>query len=106
MEVKLGLKNLAMLPAYFDYIFVHLRQKVGLRPELSPKFLSTLGSNPARTWTRPEKPDPIYNYNQRICVGRSAETKQWKRLFHRKFYWDLSNPNSNPYLKTNPQPTP
>ena len=44
-KVKLGLKNLAMLPNYFDYIFVHLRQKVRLRPELSPKFLSTLGPN-------------------------------------------------------------
>ena len=37
-----------MLPRYFDYIFVHLRQKAGLRPELSPKFLSTLGPNPTR----------------------------------------------------------
>ena len=35
-----------MLPKYFDYIFVHLKQKVRLRPELSPKFLSTLGPNP------------------------------------------------------------
>ena len=46
-KVKLGLKNLAMLPSYFDYIFVHQKQKVRLRPELSPKFLSTLGSHPA-----------------------------------------------------------
>ena len=37
-----------MLPGYFDYIFVHLKQKVRLRPELSPKFLSTLGPNPTR----------------------------------------------------------
>ena len=37
-KVKLGLKNLAMLPSYFDYIFMHLRQKARLRPELSPKF--------------------------------------------------------------------
>ena len=37
-----------MLPSYFDYIFVDLRQKVCLRPELSPKFLSTLGPNPTR----------------------------------------------------------
>ena len=51
----LGLENWAMLPSYFDYIFVHLKQKARLRPELSPKFLSTLGPNPART--RPE-PDP------------------------------------------------
>ena len=34
-----------MLLSYFDYIFVHLRQKVRLRPELGPKFLSTLGPN-------------------------------------------------------------
>ena len=27
-----------MLPSYFDYIFVRLRQKARLRPELSPKF--------------------------------------------------------------------
>ena len=47
-----------MLPRYFDYIFVHLRQKVRLRPELSPKFLLTLGPNPART--QPEKPGPTY----------------------------------------------
>ena len=38
-----------MLPSYFDYAFVHLRQKVCLRPELSPKFLSTLGPNPNPT---------------------------------------------------------
>ena len=53
MKVKLGLKNLAMLPSYFDYIFVHLRQKARLRPDLSPKFLSTLGPNPAQTRLNP-----------------------------------------------------
>ena len=39
-----------MLPTYFDYIFVfvQLRRKARLRPELSPKFLSTLGPNPTR----------------------------------------------------------
>ena len=47
-KVKLGLKNLAILLSYFDYIFVHLRQKVRLRPELSPKFWSSLGPNPTR----------------------------------------------------------
>ena len=41
-KVKLGLKSLAMLPSYIDYIFVHLKQKERLRPELSPKFLPTL----------------------------------------------------------------
>ena len=50
-KVKLGLKNVAMLPRYFNYIFVHLRKKntsqvqsfVNFRPELGPsptkKFL-------------------------------------------------------------------
>ena len=51
-KVTLSLKNLAMLPRYFDYFFVQLRQKARLRPELSPKFLSTLAR------TRPEKPGP------------------------------------------------
>ena len=37
-----------MLPSYFDYIFVHMRQKARFRPELSPKFSSTLGPNPTQ----------------------------------------------------------
>ena len=47
-KVKLGLKNSEMLPSYFDYIFVHQRQTVRLRPELIPKFLSALSPNPTR----------------------------------------------------------
>ena len=42
-----------MLPGYFDYIFVHLRQKARLKPKLSPKLLSTLGPNP----TQKARPD-------------------------------------------------
>ena len=37
-----------MLPSYFDYIFVHLRQKARLRPEFRPEILSALAQ------TRPE----------------------------------------------------
>ena len=59
-KVKLGLKNLAILPNYFGYIFVQLKQKARLRRELSPKFLSTLGPNP----TRKARPD------LQLCVGR------------------------------------
>ena len=59
-KVKSGLIDLAKLSSYFNYIFVHRRQKVLFRPELSPKFLSTLGPNPARTQARPEKPGPTY----------------------------------------------
>ena len=58
-KVKLSLKNLPLLPSYFEYIFVHLRQKVRLRPELRPNFLSTLGPNPARAPV--EKPGQTYN---------------------------------------------
>ena len=50
-----------MLPSFFHYIFVHLKQKVRFGPKLSQKFLSTSGPNPARTRTRPEKPVPTYN---------------------------------------------
>ena len=42
-----------MLQAYFDHIFVHLRQQARFRPELSPKVLSTLGPNP----TQKARPD-------------------------------------------------
>ena len=52
-KVNLSLKNLTMLPSHFDYILLHLRQKVSLRPDLSPKYLSILGPNP----TRKARPD-------------------------------------------------
>ena len=47
-----------MLPTYFDYIFVYLRQKVPLKSELSPKLLSTLCPNPTRK-ARPDLQDRI-----------------------------------------------
>ena len=53
-----------MLPSYFDYTFVQLKQNVRLWPELSPKFLSTLGPNPAQT--RPEKSGQTYNSAQDV----------------------------------------
>ena len=46
-------EKFSMLPSYFDYIFVHLGQKVRLRPQLSSKFLSNLGPNPTYK-TRPD----------------------------------------------------
>ena len=50
-EVKLGLKNLPILPIILIiYIFMHLRQKVRLRPELSPKFLSTFPRKARPDW--------------------------------------------------------
>ena len=68
----LGLKNLAMLASYFDYIFVHLKQKALLRPNLSPKFLSTSGPNPNPT--RKARPDLQLWVGQ--VVMRSAQTNQ------------------------------
>ena len=41
-----------MLPRYFDYVFVHLKQKVRLA-QIKPKFLSTLGPTPTRK-TQPD----------------------------------------------------
>ena len=49
-----------MLPSYFGYDIVHLKQKVCLRLELSPKFLTTLGPNPIRK-ARPDL---------QICIGQ------------------------------------
>ena len=76
-NVKLVMKSLAMLSDYFDYI---LRQKVRLRPESSPKFLSTLSPNPAQT--RPEKPGPTYNSGLRHSILASfqklLETRECK----------------------------
>ena len=68
-KVKLGLKNLAMLPSYFDYIFVHLRQKVRLRPELSPKFFVDVRTKPGPNPTRKARPDlhVWYCSSQRNC---------------------------------------
>ena len=43
-----------MLPIYFDYIFVHLRQKITSQAQ---NFCQLK----ARTRARPEKPGPTYN---------------------------------------------
>ena len=77
-EVKLDLKNLAMLPSYFDYTFLHLRQKAHLRPELSPRFLSTLGPNAVRT--RPEKPGRTYNSDTMIQRKSTTNCHRWAQV--------------------------
>ena len=75
-----------MLPNYFDYIFVFLTQKVRLRPELSPKFLSTLGPNPTRK-VRPDllpsrdegvtpRPIGVYVANQMRVLHYSVVMKR------------------------------
>ena len=63
-----------MLLSYFDYIFVHLRQKARLRPELSPKFLSTLGPNPARTRPKPDPKNP----------ARLTSLVLWSKIYFRR----------------------
>ena len=62
-------------------MFVHLRQKARLTPEISPKFLSTLGPNPVQT--RSEKPGPTYNsaFNDnlhKILVWYTSQWQLWK----------------------------
>ena len=92
-KFNLRLKNSAMLPSYFDYILVHQRQKVLLRPELSRKFLSTLGPNPART--QPEKLGSIYNsateINQVDRVNMIKDFENWSGAPNPQIYGDLPN---------------
>ena len=57
-KVNLGPKNLAMLPNFFDYIFVHQSQNARIRAKLSPKVLSALGTNPAQTHPEPDPKSP------------------------------------------------
>ena len=86
------MKNLVALRSYFDYIFVHLRQKPRLRPELSPKFLSALGPNLART--RPEKPSPTYNSALGNRASSEEKSQRWRAVCSSVF--DLTGPGFEP----------
>ena len=50
-----------MLPSYFGYIFVHLKQKARLRPELSPKFFVSFRPEPGPNPKPTEKAGPTNN---------------------------------------------
>ena len=52
-ESKVRSEKFSNIANLFLLFFVHVRQKIRLRPELSPTFLSTFGP----TWPEPE-PDP------------------------------------------------
>ena len=66
-----------MLPSYFDYIFVHLRQKVRLRPESNPKFLSTLAR------TRPElSPNPTQKARPDLQFCLTPSLRVGFRIYH------------------------
>ena len=85
LKVKLGLKNLAKLSSYFDYMFVHLIQKVRLRPELCRKFLSNLGPNP----TRKARPDlqlwcEIVLLSASFAFSRKKQCDMQTRHYHFK----------------------
>ena len=71
-----------MLPSYFDYIFVHLRRNARLRPELNPKFLSTLGPNPPRT-----RPD------LQLCHVFHSFAKNFVRILCHRLYNFLTKQN-------------
>ena len=74
-----------MLPSCFDYIFVHSRQKARFRPELSPKFLSTLGPNP----TRKARPDLQLWYNHFSLV---SEKITWSiKIVTGQFWYSCSS---------------
>ena len=92
-----------MLPSCFDYIFVHLGQKVRLRAELSPKFWSTLGPNLART--RPEKPGPTYNSGVVLLFSLKVTLEQNASQLHifiwtrRTFYFFIGTKFIDCYVK-------
>ena len=60
-KVKLCLKNLAILPSYFDCIFVHLKQKERLRPELSPEIVVNFRYEPRANPNQNPNPNPNPN---------------------------------------------
>ena len=63
-KVKLGLKKSAMLPSYFDCNFVHLRQKVCLRPELSPKLCQLQARTRPEPGPNPKSPARLTTLDQ------------------------------------------
>ena len=64
-----------MLSIYFDYIFLHLRQKVRLRLESRSKFLSTFGPTPARTWPELGLKNPARRTTMSLIVHKN-QTQQ------------------------------
>ena len=68
-----------MLPSYFTYILVHLRQKARLMPGLSTTFLSTLGPNPTRK-ARPRLTTLFLNVKDLVFLNYSKNARnviQW-----------------------------
>ena len=88
-KVKLGLKNLAMLSDYFGYIFMHLRQKVRLRPKINPKFFFNFrpkpGPNPNPT--RKARPD------LQLCYNLWAKQFSSIKMAEQTFYALARSPN-------------
>ena len=63
-----------MLLSYFDYIFVHLRQKAGLRPELSPKFFANFRPEPGPNPNQTQKARPdlqLWFYGAKFILGEA-----------------------------------
>ena len=67
---------------------MHLRQKVRLRPELSPQFLSTSGR------TRTEKLGPTYNSGSNIRILKGKKKMKTKLLLVGKISEDQSTKGS------------
>ena len=61
-KVKFGLKNLAMMPNYFDYTFVQLRQKARLRARIKPYIFVNFRPEPGHEFEpNPKKLSLTYN---------------------------------------------
>ena len=71
-----------MLQSYFDFIFVHLRRKVRLRPEVFVNFGPEPDPNPART--RPEKPGPTYNSAPLGCTLANFFLSHWETVIFKQ----------------------
>ena len=71
-----------MLSSYFDYIFVHLRQKARLGPELSPKFCHNFRpepelKSPARlTALLPRRNNNLFYFGQLRSISLKKQNKQ------------------------------
>ena len=61
-KLKVGLKNLAMLSSYFDYIFVHLRQKNTSQARIQPEILVNCRPEPEPDSKNPAQLTTLNNH--------------------------------------------
>ena len=84
-KVKLGLKNLAMLPNYFDYIFVHLRKKITSQARINSKVFVNFRPEPCPNPNPTRKVRPTYNSEQRIFEFQEYFLRTYRQIHSRTF---------------------